>query len=95
MLFHVSVVRKLLFCLRRSKMSVSFKEPCSPGRGLLLFSSTPRNDTLKLSNSTSNAMIDYSVVKCKLMEPRIGSGYAFSERSEFHGFVSDPLKWWI
>ena len=23
----------------------TFKEPCSPGRGLLLFSSTPRNET--------------------------------------------------
>ena len=30
-------------------------------------------------------MIDYSMVKCKLMEPRIGTGYTFSERSEFHG----------
>ena len=30
-------------------------------------------------------MIDYSMVKCKLMEPRIGAGYTFSERSEFHG----------
>ena len=40
-------------------------------------------------------MIDYSVVKCKLMEPRIGTGYTFSERSEFHGFFSDPLKWRI
>ena len=29
-------------------------------------------------------MIDYSIVKCKLMEPIIGTGYTFSERSEFH-----------
>ena len=28
--------------------------------------------------STSNAMIDYSMVKCKLMEPRIGTGYILS-----------------
>ena len=30
-------------------------------------------------------MIDYSMVKCKLVEPRIGTGYTFSEQSEFHG----------
>ena len=30
-------------------------------------------------------MIDYSMVKCELMEPKIGTGYTFSERSEFHG----------
>ena len=30
-------------------------------------------------------MIDYLTVKCELMEPRIGTGYTFSERSEFHG----------
>ena len=30
-------------------------------------------------------MIDYSMVKCKLMEPRIGTGYTFSKQSEFHG----------
>ena len=30
-------------------------------------------------------MIDYSMVKCKLMEPRIGTDYTSSERSEIHG----------
>ena len=38
-------------------------------------------------------MIDYSMFKCKLMEPTIGTGYTFSERNEFNGFFSDPLKW--
>ena len=38
----------------------------------------------QLSNSASNAMIDYLMVKCKLMEPRIGTGYTFSEQSEFY-----------
>ena len=40
-------------------------------------------------------MIDYSMVKCKLMEPRIGTGYTFFEQSEFHGFLATPLKWRI
>ena len=30
-------------------------------------------------------MIDYSMVKCKLMELRIGTGYTFSEQSKFNG----------
>ena len=29
-------------------------------------------------------MLDYSMFKCKLMEPRTGTGYTFSEQSEFH-----------
>ena len=41
-------------------------------------------------NSSNNAMIDYSMVKCKLMEPRIGTGYTFFEQSEFHGFLATP-----
>ena len=35
-------------------------------------------------------MMDYSIVKCKLMEPRMGTGYTFSERSEFHAFLATP-----
>ena len=35
-------------------------------------------------------MTDYSMVKYKLTEPRIGTGYTFSERSEFHGFLVTP-----
>ena len=35
-------------------------------------------------------MIDYSMVKCKLKEPRIGTGYTLSERSEFHDFFATP-----
>ena len=30
-------------------------------------------------------MIDYSMVKCKLMEPRIGTDYTLSDGSEFRG----------
>ena len=75
------------------------KEPCSSGRSLLLFSSTPRNETGDMPRencqTVCNAMMDYSMVKCKLTEPRIGTGYTFSERSKFHGFFSDPLKWRI
>ena len=46
--------------------------------------------TWKLSNSASNAMIDYSVVKCKLMESRISTGYTFSQRSEIQAFLATP-----
>ena len=38
-----------------------------------------------MSNSASNDMTDYSMVKCKLMEPRIGTGYTFSKQSKFNG----------
>ena len=46
---------------------------------------TEQNGLYATSNNASNAMIDYSMVKCKLMEPRTGTGYTFSEWSEFHG----------
>ena len=78
-----------------NKILDPFKETCLSGCGLLLFSFTPQNETGDMprencQNSASNAMIDYSMVKCKLMEPRIGTGYTFSERSEFYSFFSDP-----
>ena len=65
---------------------------------IVFMHSTERNGwyaTRKLSNSASNAMIDYSMIKCKLVEPRIGTGDTFSERSDFHALFSDPLKWRI
>ena len=34
---------------------------------------------VKIVKQCRNAMIDYSMVKCKLMDPRIGTGYTFSE----------------
>ena len=75
---------------KRNKINVSsqglrLKEPCSPVRGLLLFHPLHAgNETGVMphencQNSASNATIDYSMVKCKLMEPRIGTGYTFSE----------------
>ena len=36
-------------------------------------------------------VVCYCFHKCKLMEPRIGTGYTFSKQSEFHGFFRDPL----
>ena len=37
-------------------------------------------------------MLDNSMFKCKLMEPRTGTGYTFSEQSEFHGTLKYTKK---
>ena len=38
-------------------------------------------------------MIDYPMVKWKLMESRIGTGYTFTEPKWISRLFSDPLKW--
>ena len=38
-------MQRLKFDISEMRYGPPIKEPCSPGRGLLLFSSTPRNET--------------------------------------------------
>ena len=51
--------------------------------------------TWKLSNSASNAMISYSMVKCKPMEPRIRTSSVLSLNEVNFTPFSDPIKWRI
>ena len=78
-----------------NKILDPFKETCLSGCGLLLFSFTPQNETGDMprencQNSASNAMIDYSMVKCKLWNQELEQVILFLNEVNFTAFLATP-----
>ena len=91
---HVRNFPKITKLKRRYKIWIfqncQIKEPCSPGRGLLLFSSTPRNETGDMPHENCQIVPNANKWKQELEQVVLSL-----KEVNFTAFFGDPLKWQI